>query len=328
MKKNGPGFIPEEIIFCPTSICNLKCSHCYVKQKNEQLNINDSLVFLEDCAKNIDFLKIGFSGGEPFLNLDFVTTICKKSIELELIFDRLMTNGIWWNTKEELKNKISLLYNSGFDGKIGISFDKFHGNKIEKILDFISASYQTFNNKNCIEILSVVDSKNVKQDTKDFLILIKKIKEKFSWTKTSFNINKKNGVGSIILTDLEGNNLVIYRFAQSIIPEDEIQLNDKKWFTEDYCQFTGNVFYIHSDGNIAPCCGFANERKELFIGNIKNDYKTLIDNASKNSIVKICFTYGLKQKVRELQKQKKLSKGKSFDMCNLCYCFCKNYINC
>ncbi|MCQ2241603.1 radical SAM protein [Treponema sp.] len=322
MKKNGPGFNPEEIIFCPTSLCNLKCAHCFVEQKNSRLELKDALELLEDCAKNIELLKVGFSGGEPFLNLDFTTEICRKSIDLGLVFDRLMTNGVWWNDSKELEKRLTAVFDSGFDGKIGLSFDSFHGQDVEKISQFIKTCHKTFNDRSCVEILSVVDAADVKKDTEKFLLQIDELKNDIGFSKSAVKLNRKNGSGSILLYDDEGSELTIFRFTQSFIPDESIRLNDGRWFSEDYCQYTGNVLYVHSDGNIAPCCGFANEKKELFIGTVKDNFKTLMENALQNPMVDVCYNYGLLQKAKEMQKEKLLPKGKCNDMCSLCYWMC------
>ncbi|MDD7460584.1 MAG: radical SAM protein [Treponema sp.] len=322
MKETDPGFMPEEIIFCPTSLCNLKCAHCFVEQKNARLNIEDSIALLKDCAQNIDCLKVGFSGGEPFLNLDFTKALCQKALDLDLVFDRLMTNGVWWNTEKELEEKLAIIRDSGFDGKIGLSFDKFHNQDIEKVITFINACFAIFNDRNTVEILSVADAENIKADTETFCSYMEEIKNKTGFTNITASLNKKNGTGSIILTDDDCNALTVYRFAQSFIPHNPIELKDKNWFTEDYCQATGNVFYVHADGNIAPCCGFANERPELFIGTVKDSFKTLMQNAENNAMVNLCYKKGLSAKAKELQKQKKLSQGKCSDMCQLCWWFC------
>lgn len=324
MKKTGPGFMPEEIIFCPTSLCNLKCPHCFVEQKNARLNMEDSIALLEDCAKNIGGLRVGFSGGEPFLNLDFTKALCQKAIDLGLVFDRLMTNGVWWNTKKELEEKLSIIKDSGFDGKIGLSFDRFHNQNIEKIIAFINTCFDIFNDRNTIEILSVADSSNIADDTETFCNYIEEIKSKTGFAKINKSLDKQNGTGSAILLDDEGNSLTVYRFAQSFIPQQPIELKDKNWFTEDYCQATGNVFYVHADGNIAPCCGFANERPQLFIGTVKDSFETLMHNAENNAMVNLCYRHGLLAQAKELQKEKKLPEGKCSDMCQLCWWFCSN----
>ena len=84
-------FNPQEIIFCPTAECNLHCPHCFVKQDKITLNTQKSLTFLENSVPNIQ--KVGFSGGEPFLNPDFLLAVIKKTVQLDLLFDQIMTNG-------------------------------------------------------------------------------------------------------------------------------------------------------------------------------------------------------------------------------------------
>lgn len=114
--KKGKGFFPSEIIFSVTENCNLKCGHCYVSRKKNSLDTEKCLKFLETCTSQIE--KIGFTGGEPFLNLDFILKITEFAIKKDFLFDRIMTNGVWWNDENELLKKLSLLYDSGFDGKI------------------------------------------------------------------------------------------------------------------------------------------------------------------------------------------------------------------
>ena len=299
MKKTGPGFYPEEIIFCPTSLCNLKCAHCFVEQKNSRLNSDDALAFLDDCLGHLSDFKIGFSGGEPFLALDFVNSICKKAYDAGLMFDRLMTNGVWWNSEDDLADKLTSVKDAGFDGKIGLSFDAFHGQSMDRICTFIETCHKIFSDNSCVEILSVIDAKNPQADSEWFENQIKGIKKRL---------------------DLEW--ITFYRFPQSFVPPENIVLEEKKWFTEDYCQSTGNVLYVHADGNIAPCCGFANERPELFIGTIKDSFEVLMKNAQANKMVGICYEKGLLEKARELQKAKILPKGKCGDMCQLCWWMC------
>ncbi len=301
MKKQGPGFNPEEIIFCPTSLCNLKCAHCFVDQKNSRLNLNDALAFLDDCLGHLSDFKIGFSGGEPFLALDFVNSICKKAFDAGLMFDRLMTNGVWWNTQDDLEKKLASVRDAGFDGKIGLSFDVFHGQPIDKICTFIAACHKIFSDNNCVEILSVIDARDSEGDSAWFENQMEEIKKRLNLEWITY-----------------------YRFPQSFVPSENITLEDKKWFTEDYCQSTGNVFYIHADGAVAPCCGFANERPELFIGTIKVSFETLMKNAQSCKMVGLCYEKGVLEKAKELQKAKLLPKGKCDDMCKLCYWMCQH----
>jgi len=323
----GPGFCPEEIIFCPTSACNLKCGHCFVNQKAGSLNTEAAVAFLNDCAKN-GIYKTGFSGGEPFLNLDFTCILIEESVKNEMVFDRLMTNGVWWKSEAELFEKLRRVRDSGFDGKIGLSWDCFHmdsGADIQKIAMFITACHQFFDSETCVEILSVIDAADPKNDDLDFKDnLIELGLTVGGYVTGSTNKKTKNGRLAIVndFSDLE---IPVYRFSQSFLPEPGSKWRDKKWFTEDYCQNTGNVFYVHSDGRVAPCCGFANEEPGLIIGSVKDSYATLMENARKNSMVDLCYCQGLEnfRKNIELTEGKKALPGRTNDMCMFCAWVCR-----
>lgn len=74
-------FVPmtkmETLWFNTGTLCNLKCSNCYIESSptNDRLvyiDKNDVLPFLEEVKVNknnkIDVSRIGFTGGEPFIN--------------------------------------------------------------------------------------------------------------------------------------------------------------------------------------------------------------------------------------------------------------------
>ena len=83
---------------------------------------------------------------------------------------------------------------------------------------------------------------------------------------------------------------------------DERAWKSRKWFKDDFCEGPGQVLFVHSDGNIAPCCGFANENKELFIGTVSENYQQIMENARHNKMVKICYENGLSKKIKELKR--------------------------
>ena len=145
-------FNPQEIIFCPTAECNLHCPHCFVKQDKITLDQKKSIDFLVSSASNIK--KIGFSGGEPFLNIDFMLSLIKKTVQLDLLFDQIMTNGTWWKTTQELHSTLTKIQQAGFDGKIGLSWDIFHNQNPQKIEYFIQ-TVQNYFGKQSITIQSV-----------------------------------------------------------------------------------------------------------------------------------------------------------------------------
>ena len=90
----GRKFSPTEIIFSTTTACNLHCEHCFINRTPHKLEISDAVRLIESCVESggqID--RIGFSGGEPFLYMDFLIEVTKSAISHDLMFDQIMTNG-------------------------------------------------------------------------------------------------------------------------------------------------------------------------------------------------------------------------------------------
>lgn len=281
-------FNPTEIIFAATDACNLHCKHCFVNRTPNRLNAEDAISFLKSC-KDSSISYVGFSGGEPFLYLDFIIQVTKAAVEMDYMFDQIMTNGDWWKTEEDLQETLQKVYNAGYDGKIGLSWDSFHGQSKARIETFVQTVIEIFG-EGSVNIQSVINEDGSRAE-------------------------KIKGVENH------------YYLPQSFPGDDEKAWSGKKWFKDDLCQGPGNIFYIHPNGNIAPCCGFANENKQLFIGTIKDSFQTVMQNAANNEMVKICYEKGLgkyrKTYKKELRKFKEKYPGKCGDICSFCDYICK-----
>lgn len=312
----GPGFNPTEIIFSVTDACNLHCPHCYVSRKTQRLKAEEAKKFIQS-AKNSSIERIGFSGGEPFLYTDFLCEIIKETVQNDLMFDRIMTNGVWWKDEDELSDKLKKIYDAGFDGKIGLSLDSFHNQNIQEVLTFIRKAFEIFNTGDIIEIQSVI-SENPEDKILDFENF-DKIAEEFN-LETELYLDKKTGRGTIILSS-DDKFIQIQRETQSFLSEDSRAWKAKKWFKDDFCFGPGQVLFIHSDGNIAPCCGFSNENPRLFIGTVRDSLSQIMKNASDNPMIKIIYEEGLSGKIKKLKKK---VPGKTTDICAFCDFVCKN----
>ena len=109
----------------------------------------------------------------------------------------------------------------------------------------------------------------------------------------------------------------IFVLPQTFQSDDKRGWQSKKWFKEDFCEGPGNILFVHADENIAPCCGFANENCALFIGKITDSFDSVMQNAEKNPMIKLCFEKGLSSLIKKLEKEKKLP-GKTGDICTFC----------
>ena len=297
------GFYPTEIIFAATNACNLHCEHCFVGRNPKKIDIEAAKKFLEGCVEAYrenpelpKIEKIGFSGGEPFLYTEFILELTKTAVSLDLLFDQIMTNGDWWKDEADLHTTLQKVYDAGYDGKIGLSWDSFHGQSIERMQTFIRTAQEIFG-EDAINIQAVEGGPEISHAPQsDFLEKHPEIK--------------------------------VYHLPQTFPADDKRGWQARHWFKEDYCQGPGNILYIHADGNIAPCCGFANENPALFIGNITDSFEKVMEKASSNPLIKRCFEEGLSHyRCHELKKQlriegKKLP-GKTSDICTFCDYVCK-----
>lgn len=294
-------FNPTEIIFASTTLCNLHCAHCFVNRTSLKLNIDDAKSLILSCkqSESSQIDKIGFSGGEPFLYLDFLTEIIKFSREQDFMFDQIMTNGDWWKDEANLRKTLQKIYDAGYDGKIGVSYDNFHAQKFERIQTFCSVVNEIFGEEN-LAIQAVADP---------FL-----------------DEQKSNQLESELNSLCDDFAADIFILPQTFQADDERGWQSKKWFKEDFCSGPGNIFFVHPTGDIAPCCGFANEDKQLFIGKITDSFEKIMQNARENKMVQTCFSSGLLKRAKEMEKSgaKFPGKGRTSDICTFCDFVCKS----
>lgn len=314
----GKTFTPTHIIFAPTSQCNLFCKHCFVNRsigvEKNKATITDAKKFLKSC-KNTTIEKVGFSGGEPFLELEFLNEIITETVEQDLYFDRLMTNAVWWESEIECIHALEKIANAGFDGTLGISFDSWHGQDPLKIARFIQIAHEIFKRSNLCEITTVSNS------TYSYDIdLLKKLALELEGTL----ITKGAKPLKIQISSREAFHIPISMIELSKQENDTEAWKSKKWFKDDYCEGPGHVLYVHADGKVAVCCGFANEHNPLIIGSLQDSYEQLMKNAQKNTFISVCYETGLNKYRKKLQKQGIKFPGKTKDICLFCAHLCKN----
>lgn len=309
-------FQPVQVIFAPTSRCNLSCSHCRVRRDPEELSAAQASAFLERCARG-GIERVGFSGGEPFLRPDFLTEVSRTAVSLGLYFDRLMTNGDWFADQADLENALTSLYDAGFDGTFGLSTDFYHGQDPERLSAFLSTVFRIWGRKDCAEILSVRSPED-----EPWLEGLRVLAEQLGGrlvprTGEPRRIadaaahGEEAAAGEIL-------DIPILRFPSSAAGT-EGGWGAERWFREDFCEGPGNVFYVHPDSSVAVCCGFANENPSLIVGNIReDDFDSLMESARGNPHVRLVYEKGLDARRRELEASGVRFPGKTDDICFFC----------
>ena len=333
-------FNPTEIIFATTTACNLHCPHCFIKRDPSSLKAEQALSFLQSVreSENSQIERIGFSGGEPFLCLDFLCQVIKASVDYDFMFDRIMTNGDWWKSEEDLRSSLQKVYDSGYDGKIGLSYDTFHGQSEERAATFIQSAWEIFGGDS-VEIQSVKNegdgSGTAFTETRSKLasqvlpltgrslpVTPPNVPQMLRFLASRLNLDyeenlSKSGRGIATLTD-EEHFLPAYIQTECYQSSDARAFKDKEWFEDDFCESMGQILFVHATGDIAPCCGFANENTKLFIGKITDTFDTVLQKSRENKMVSICFEKGLSSLIKTLQKEGKLPQGKTSDICTFC----------
>lgn len=320
-------FRPEEILFSPTANCSLSCPHCDNIKSKTVLSKSAAKKFLRECKK-IGIDRVGFTGGEPFLALDFVCALAKTAVSESFLFDRIMTNAVWYKNIRHLKVSLARLYWSGYDGEICVSVDAFHRQDPKKIARFIETAQSIWRRP---DIISIVYVRGRDRATKEKLLKLAKLLK-----------------GKGLLSGFGGSHPHIRNFRQKIsssgifssrgrlnvpycIKIGKIDLSpigkarrlknpwNGRWFKEDYCKGPGNIFFITPSGDVKPCCGYANTLKTFIIGNIKKDSpEKLLNNFSKNRAVYAIFNSGLSTLRKALEKLGVIFPGKTSNHCYFC----------
>ncbi len=314
-------FTPDEIIFVPEAKCNLHCSHCYVDHNGKLASIESALKILRDCAEN-GVSRVGFSGGEPFIRPDFLYAVTEVAVECDLMFDRVMTNGVWYKSQEHLEEVLNGLYEAGFDGKIGLSYDAYHGQSPKKVARFIETVAAIWGERSVVELVAVRGTDEEKT-TEMYVQIALELGAELQRKSDGFpsGIFFENALESSSQFETgEGETIVIGTI--DLAPEkfdDPKFWQDSEWFTEDYCQGPGNVFYIHADGSVGGCCGYSNELEELIIGNIEtDDYAKLMENASRKEMMNLAYCEGLSVELKRLQDSGHQFPGITGSNCQFC----------
>lgn len=304
-------FLPKYLSFSGTYQCNLACPHCCVPiEWKDRLSIPVAIRFLEDARKN-GITTVAFTGGEPCIYPEFVIALTKRAVELGCKFDRVMTNGVWWETEAELDGFLTSLRDVGFSGKMGLSVDKFHGIAIEKLAKFCLRSRVIFDRDNIVSLnyASRAPDKGLEPIEK----LARALGGVIDWSPM---LRRYMLVSDDLSMTLNWNHLAPVERAESYEGG-----WDGTWFNEDYCEGPGQALIITPKGEVKPCCGFASDLDQLTIGNIHTDsVKQIIEQARAHPVVGRIFSKGLSSIVEEiLERDPNALPGKSSNQCFVCW---------
>lgn len=304
-------FRPDYVSFAGTYQCNLSCPHCCVPiEWTDKLPVPVAIRFLED-AHEYGIKRLGFTGGEPFVYPEFVIAVSRRAAELGFRFDKVMSNGVWFQDEPHLQKVLTDLRDAGFTGKLGITVDKFHGIEIDKLATFCLTARRVFDKDN---ILSLSYASRAPDQG---LELIERLAKALGGVLEYSQLLHRHMVVSDELTmTLNWNHLAPVERAEKFAGG-----WDGTWFKEDYCEGPGQALIVTPKGEVKPCCGFASDLDQLTIGNIHTDsVADIILQARKHPYVGKVFRDGLTSVVEEiLERNPSVLPGKSSNQCFVCW---------
>jgi MoaA/NifB/PqqE/SkfB family radical SAM enzyme len=307
-------FHPQEVLFCPTTLCNLRCGHCDIEQLRPTLPVKTALRFLSRCA-GAGIKRVGFTGGEPFLALDSLCAIAKEAVRRRMLFSRIMTNAGFFRREKELSSALDRLFRCGYDGDFCVSVDAFHRQNLRKVTSFIRLATAIWRRPDIVSIASVKGAKE--EETHRRLIkLARLLNTRLLNTRLSGFTNQDASMRSadLFIKVLPIDLSAVGKAARLKNPW------DGKWFRDDFCRDPGNVFFVLPDGSVKPCCGYATDADILTIGSIKRDTpQKLLHNAANNRFVAAVFGSGLHPLRKRLESAGVRFPGKTTNHCFFCY---------
>lgn len=159
-------------LFEITTKCNLRCSYCYIQEKEfypqgykaRELNFNDACKVIKEIKKSSRSLI--FFGGEPFIRKDFGRLVdYAKSLDFESL--GAFTNGTTLLKNQELIKKLDVLY---------ISYDLSRKEQYPKIIGKLLEDVKKIKEKANIIIMFDVTLKkgDLLRDFESFLDFVEK----------------------------------------------------------------------------------------------------------------------------------------------------------
>lgn len=306
--KRGPGFEPREVLFAPSNACNLRCRHCAVEPGPRRLSAAAARRFLDSC-RGTSVERVGFTGGEPFLQPAFLEAVAAHVVRLGLLFDRITTNASWFRTRDELFRRLIRLRDKGYDGSFYVSLDAFHGRSVRRPALFIEAAVAVWNRPDIAGLIAVRGRRD--RETESILdALAVRLSARRETRGGRRMLASPDFYLPISYVDL----VPVGRAAGLAAPW------DRTWFKEDFCSGPGQVLSIQPDGSVKACCGYATDSERLTIGDIRRQTAPeIIAAANRNPFVRTVYRSGLSAVRRRLMAGGAAFPGRTSNACAFCH---------
>lgn len=235
----------KQILFEVTTSCNLKCSYCIQGElyhdpdsiiSNKKINVHSAVNLLKYIFKlkaKEDKISIGFYGGEPLLNINFIKNIVEIVHQLdarnERDIDYLMTTNatlihkhIDFLVENKFNIMISLDGNEENDSyRIIKKNNKNSFFKVIKNIDFIRDKYPDYF-KNNISFNAVLHNRNSVKDIYEFIYNRYAKKPRIAELKMNDINPKKNDIIRQMFNSKRNSEAKYRNDKSNLLPHDEL----------------------------------------------------------------------------------------------------------
>jgi organic radical activating enzyme len=311
VRRRSRTFRPNYLAFAGTYQCNLSCPHCCVPiEWPDRLNVEVALRFLED-ARDYGIEILGFTGGEPFLYPEFLFRVTRRAAALGFRFDKIVTNGVWFENQQQLVKILRGMVKAGYTGKLGLSVDKFHGSHTRDFALFCRTAREVFGRDNILSLSYA--SRRPDEGLEPVRQLARELDAVVAWSDL---LRRHLLVSAEFTMTLNWNHLAPVERAERFAGA-----WDGTWFEEDYCEGPGQALIVNPRGEVKPCCGFASDLDQLTIGNIHQDtVARIVRRARKHPYVGKVFRAGLTAiRAEILQRDPDALPGATSNHCYFCW---------
>jgi len=305
--RKGPGFAPREVLFAPSSACNLHCRHCAVEPDARRLPVAAALRFLDSCP-GTTVERGGFPGREPFRPPAVLEALTARTVRRGLLFDRVTTNAAWFRDRVELRARLIRLRDKGYDGSFHVSLDAYHGRSVAKPALFIRAAADIWGRPDVAGLIAVRGGRDEETEARlDALAAA-------LGARRIARGGRRLIVSGDLFVPISYTDLVpVGRAANLAAPW------RGPWFKEDFCAGPGQVLYVLPDGTVKACCGYATDSDRLTIGDIRRQTAAeIIAAAGRNPFVRTIYGGGLGAIRRRLQAGGAAFPGRTSNACLFC----------
>lgn len=295
----------QDMILQVTQDCNFQCRYClfandtkfertHKKTNMDYLTAQKSVDYLYNHCADVSEVRIGFYGGEPFLNFDLIKRITKyASQKFQAKHVRFLTT-----TNASLLNDdiIQFMINNHFEVSVSLDGDRDYQNKHRKYrengndtFDIVMKNVLKIKNANPVYFKENVSFNPVIFNDEN-AEKVYAFYESIGVNKDNININRANlnGIDYLdsptmlfsnqsmygVRDDMKYNNFIKKIEDNSVIPN--------YWHPNGQCVPGVRRLFVTIDGSIYPCEKIV-ENKAFCIGNINDnkDDKIDVDQARK-----------------------------------------------